>query len=383
MLRATEVITAKLALHGRMQLYVMRGSSSERRTERPDRPRREWTAGRSLRPYFTAGVAIVGASVIAASSVTPIASAASTAPSEIRSVNSDVRLTAAPNILNVPYNLFADVFNVVQTENDAINFLARSLLFSGPWMVVSPTNLWGVDSGDPSHFQSVVNFMMPIKELSGIYDDEITGMGYGQQLWKLMAAILPVSGECDVESCTPMVPTAPITGITGIDQNIWTIMVLAGAQRFPLFEGWFTRGGIRRGVQGRIHLRPRHPRLHRPQRSRVSGFGLPRYDNVRRSRRRTSVGRHNIQAGFVRAHPDVPRPFVGRHSRRQPDQNSEPAGIRLEPTGSCLGDDNCVRSLHAGEPLLPRYLPMGQGPEDRLPGHRPIHFRRHAGKSRS
>src|ERR1700733_1480958 len=42
-----------------------------------------------------------------------------------------------------------------------------SLFTSGPWFVVSNTNLWGVDPGDPSHFMSVTIFLVPFEGLSG------------------------------------------------------------------------------------------------------------------------------------------------------------------------------------------------------------------------
>jgi len=99
-------------------------------------------------------VALLTAGVIA---VTPVAP-----PSpEIRVADAEVRL-AASSILNVPANLFIDLVNIPYNESQAVNYAARSLLFTGTWFVVSPTNLWGVDPGDPGHFMSVVNLAVPL-----------------------------------------------------------------------------------------------------------------------------------------------------------------------------------------------------------------------------
>jgi uncharacterized membrane protein YgcG len=211
---------------------------------------------------------------MAATPIAPTASAASTAPSDIRTVNADPRLTAQ-SILNVPYNLFADFVNIPQVENDALNFVSRSLLFSGPWMVVSATNLWGVDPGDPSHFQSTVNFMVPIPSLSGIYKDQNDQTGLGQQVWQLMAAILPVSGECDAQDCLPVSPTSPLTGITAVDWVLWIPAILSGIQKFPLVNNWFTPAAFQ-GVLGEGYtFGPGYPGYTDPSGVVHPGLGFP------------------------------------------------------------------------------------------------------------
>ncbi|HEY7052832.1 MAG TPA: hypothetical protein VH496_11985 [Mycobacterium sp.] len=172
----------------------------------------------------------------------PAASAAATSQSQaqIRSVNADVNLTGS--IFNVGYNLFADVVNIPQNENNALNFAARSLLFSGPWFVVSNINLWGVDPGDPPHFQSVTNFLLPIPALSGMntFNDYATAQGFGGQMWHLAAALLPVNKQCDAYSCSPTVPVSPITGIGGLDSLIWYGLIATGGQEFPIIYNWFS-----------------------------------------------------------------------------------------------------------------------------------------------
>ncbi len=192
----------------------------------------------------TAGVALVGASVIAG---TPVASAAAASPSEIRIVRSEVGLAAASSLLNVPINLITDIINIPYNEVQAVDYLSRSLIFSGPWFVVSATNIWGVDPGDPGHFMSTVNLLVPFPALSGLGLDQSDQTGLGQQLWHFVAAELPVNKFCDADGCPPAVPISPITGITSVDQTLWGLALTFGlygfapgaSVKFPLYNNWF------------------------------------------------------------------------------------------------------------------------------------------------
>ena len=134
------------------------------------------TAAASMRQYPMAGVALVGASAIAVAPVAPHA------PPEIRVASPEVRLAAA-SLLNIPANLIADLVNIPNSEVRAIDYAARSLFFSGPWLVVGPVNLWGVDPGDPSHFRAVMHFVLPFPALSGLGLPQDSQDGLGQQLW--------------------------------------------------------------------------------------------------------------------------------------------------------------------------------------------------------
>jgi hypothetical protein len=195
------------------------------------------SARRTVRPLgAAAGAALVGASLVTAG---PAAAAATPTPHALRVANEELRLAAAANILNVPINLAIDIMNVPYNEVAATDFFARSLLFTGPWFVVSPTNLWGVDPGDPGHFQSTVNFALPFPALNGMNLAQNDQNGLGQQLWMFVAATLPVSTSCDVQSCTPQVPTSPITGVTSIDSLIWIGAIATGQLQLPLISNWF------------------------------------------------------------------------------------------------------------------------------------------------
>ena len=218
------------------------------RHRKPRRARREHgfrsvgTAARSVCPHAAAaGVALLGTSVIAVTSVAP-------PPPEMRVVTAEVRLAAASSLLNVPVNLLIDVVNIPDNEVQALDYLSRSLIFSGPWFVVSATNIWGVDPGDPGHFMSTVNLLVPFPALSGLGLDQSDQNGLGQQLWHFVAAELPVNKYCDADGCPPGVPISPITGFTGLDNVLWGLALTFGlygfapgaSVKFPLFNNWFS-----------------------------------------------------------------------------------------------------------------------------------------------
>jgi hypothetical protein len=186
-------------------------------------------------------VALLGASVIA---VTPVAPPP---PPEMRVATAEVRLAAAPSLLNVPVNLLIDLINIPYNEVQAVDYLSRSLIFSGPWFVVSATNIWGVDPGDPGHFMSTVNLLVPFPALSGLGLDQSDQTGLGQQFWHFVATQLPVNEYCDADGCPPGVPISPITGLTGLDNVLWGLALTFGlygfapgaSVQFPLFTNWF------------------------------------------------------------------------------------------------------------------------------------------------
>jgi hypothetical protein len=179
-----------------------------------------------------AGALFATASLVA---VTPIAQRAIHLPTfsiETQPVDS--------SIVNIPFNLLQEIANIPNSEINAVTYAAESLFNSGPWFVVSNTNLWGVDPGDPSHFMSVANFLVPFEGLSGINAPETDfDGGLGQQLWGLVAATLPTSSGCDAFDCLPVSPTSPVTGISGIDWYVHLWDILNGQQEFPLYDNWF------------------------------------------------------------------------------------------------------------------------------------------------
>ena len=115
----------------------------------------------AVRPYVTAGVALVGASVI---SVTPIA------PSQpdIRVASLPVSLAAA-SWANAPANIINAFLGVPQAEVDGMNRLAAALEWSGSWWVYTPENVLGWDPPNFEMTKGLVDTLMPFPTLSTVF----------------------------------------------------------------------------------------------------------------------------------------------------------------------------------------------------------------------
>ena len=201
--------------------------------------------GKSTLPQFMAGVALATATSLAATQAPLLApSDAEVSPlAEVRSINEDVRLAAS--ILNIPVNLLIDIINIPYNETQAINLFSRGNLFSGPWAVTSASNVWGEDPGDMVRFMAIASLAIPFPALSGLddvlagEDGFVNGTGLGQLFWKYLAAEWPVDSACAADGCFPNTPVSPITGIAGVDQSIWNLLMLAGAVQIPVLRNFF------------------------------------------------------------------------------------------------------------------------------------------------
>lgn len=218
-----------------------RGNRRERRAE---------ARSNAVRPYLTAGVALIAASTVTATAVAPVepprpVQAETRTQLDIRSA--DVRLTAASSILNIPLNLLVDIINMPHSELQAFELLANAQLWGGNWLVTGPSNVWGTDPADAARFVAAAAMLIPIPALSG-FDTEISaanplgvlgGNGIGQQFWRFMAAEVAVNPNCDAEGCVPTTPMSPITGIRGIDILVWSALMFTGLVDVPMISDWF------------------------------------------------------------------------------------------------------------------------------------------------
>ena len=168
----------------------------------------------ALRPYVTAGVALVGASVICATPIQPT-------PSTERVVGQDYQLTAAstvtcvpgdtsalcgdavgaalpdltanavvgtkPSLLYVPVNLLDMFLSVPAWEIQAMDRLADAMIATGSWQVWSPTNVFGFDEQDPPKLTALVDMVIPFKPFSSVL---------GEQLSWWARANLPMNAGC-------------------------------------------------------------------------------------------------------------------------------------------------------------------------------------------
>ena len=176
--------------------------------------------------YLLAAAALAATSAVVA---VPLASRPSQLP--IRSI--ETRLVDAGSVLNIPINLFDDILNIPANEITALNATAGSEFFTGSWWVPGPTNIWGIDPGDPTHVALVTDLLAPFPGLN----DGVGGLQY--QIDGLLAAELPVSASCDAMTCAPITPPPVITGDTSYDRAIEFLQTIDGQQSFGLFDNWF------------------------------------------------------------------------------------------------------------------------------------------------
>ncbi|MGD9619461.1 MAG: hypothetical protein AB7G47_04130 [Mycolicibacterium sp.] len=137
----------------------------------------------AIRSYVTAGVALVGASVI---SVTPVVPNLAAAQQEVRTVRMDVDLTAQ-SAANIVPNLINMFLNMPMANVNAVNYFAETWSLSGNWWVYSQDNILGWDRRNPAMAWSFADLLLPIPALSKPY-------GEAMQWW--MAANLPQHQGC-------------------------------------------------------------------------------------------------------------------------------------------------------------------------------------------
>lgn len=145
----------------------------------------------AMRPYVTAGAALLGAGVIA---VTPIAP---TALMQAK-VEQAVRFAAA-SVANIPANLALTVVNTPANELAAINSFADSLFQTGTWWVYTPTNVLGTDPADPPKLKSSAAMALPFGP-----GDQTIGQVLGDQMNIIQEAELPMNAGCTAipEACS-------------------------------------------------------------------------------------------------------------------------------------------------------------------------------------
>lgn len=137
----------------------------------------------SLRPYATAGVALVGAGVIAA---TPIAPAPQI---EARVATVDVNLAGA-SVLNIPANMFNALLSIPGASIADMARFSTAMQNSGSWHESSAGNVWGWDKENPEMLKGFIGMVMPFPALSH---------PLGEHLNWWAAANLPMHEGCAYE----------------------------------------------------------------------------------------------------------------------------------------------------------------------------------------
>ncbi|MBX7455176.1 hypothetical protein GR927_44960 [Mycolicibacterium sp. 3033] len=140
----------------------------------------------ALRPYATAGVALVGASLIAVGPVTP-----TTHTTMVR--DAEVALTGS--VANIPANAFMAALNTPANLVFGIQRFADAMAASGSWEVSQPNNVWGWDPANPEMLEGFVDMLVPFPALS---------QPLGEHLNWWAAANLPMYAGCAFECPDPI-----------------------------------------------------------------------------------------------------------------------------------------------------------------------------------
>lgn len=140
----------------------------------------------ALRPYATAGVALVGAGLIAVGPVTPT-------PHTTMVRDADVALTGS--VANIPANAFIAALNTPANLVFGIQRFADAMAASGSWEVSQPNNVWGWDPANPEMLEGFVDMLVPFPALS---------RPLGEHLNWWAAANLPMHEGCAFECTDPI-----------------------------------------------------------------------------------------------------------------------------------------------------------------------------------
>ncbi|QZT60702.1 hypothetical protein [Mycolicibacterium austroafricanum] len=146
-----------------------------------------------MHPYITAGVALVGASVVAIAPIAPQPDLDVRANLETRTASPAVSL-AANSILNVPQNLWNVMVSSVAWHVEGVQLLADAMASSGNWNVDSgnPNNVWGWDPANPPMLEGIVRMIAPFRPFSD-------PLAYQMNSWA--KANLPMHPGCPAFTC--------------------------------------------------------------------------------------------------------------------------------------------------------------------------------------
>ncbi|AFM17671.1 hypothetical protein Mycch_2911 [Mycolicibacterium chubuense NBB4] len=248
----------------------------------------------TTRSYVTAGVALVGASIISATPIT-------TLQPEFRSASYDVDLVAATqtcgagsssalcgtptaatapqtfgtagstNVLNIPANLAIALANtpynllnalgegnvalgsqpdggfsfqptydgVSLTQHDVVG-LGAALSYGGSWWLYSPTNILGTDAADPGKYEALTNVLVPFPALS---------VPLGNMFAAIAASQLPMDTGCT--GTGPGACDHP-EAILGKSMDFRNIAALFSPEGYTFPE---TRGGITCNSTGQCYVK--------------------------------------------------------------------------------------------------------------------------------
>ena len=144
------------------------------------------TAGSSTatRSTVAASAALVGAGLIAASTIGH--GAPTTAPTPPSLQNLEVRL-AANSVTNIPTNIYQTIANIPAVQYGALQKTTKAFDDSGNWWLYIPTNVVGFDQQDYDKVKAISLLLMPIPLVADAQSD---------QLWITLATFAPMTPNC-------------------------------------------------------------------------------------------------------------------------------------------------------------------------------------------
>ncbi len=135
------------------------------------------------RSTAAAGAALVGAGIIAASTIGHGAPTAP-APEQIRQL--EVKL-AANSVANIPTNIYQSIANIPAVQYQALQQTTKAFDDSGNWWLYIPTNVVGFDQQDYDKVKAISLLLMPIP---------LVADAQSEQLWITLATFAPMTPNC-------------------------------------------------------------------------------------------------------------------------------------------------------------------------------------------
>ena len=134
-------------------------------------------------------------------------------------------------------------------------------VFGGTWWVPSPTNIWGIDPGDPTH-SGDSGFLGAVP---GVGSTATAAWQAWASSYGLLAAELPVSAGCDAATCAPRSRRITSPASRGRPHS-WSSLANSAGQTHFRCSTTGSRCRFRSSLHGYYFNLRRRPRCRRPPR---------------------------------------------------------------------------------------------------------------------
>lgn len=134
----------------------------------------------AVKPYLTAGLALLSVGAVTAPPIEGIAVTESASAERYRLTAASAGLVASAvagseaTPANVPGNLLALVLNIPAWEVQAMNRFADAMVATGSWQVWGPTNVFGFDEQDPPKLEALLDMTVPVQPFSAALGEQLS-----------------------------------------------------------------------------------------------------------------------------------------------------------------------------------------------------------------